>query len=282
MNIKNLNEDLEIVESLLNILVSRATGGIADQQEYNELRKKVLTSPKLMDKIPRWIKTHRSLDSFWPFIQGKFSTYAQRRAFINEEFTEIMDYLELGEVIPQEKTELKPVVDPEILTKKIDYLRKVESKKTKKIFISHSSIDKNYADKLVLLLENIGISTENIFCTSTPGTGVELGRDFLEEIKKEIKRDIFFLCLFSKNYLNSPICLCEMGASWIKDSDHLIILTPETEFNDLNTTVYNRSHGIKFNSSNNLIEMIEKFIDIFQLPKKPITAVNRIINSALE
>ena len=44
----------------------------------------------------------RTLDQFWPFIQGKFPTYKARRAFILQAFDALLNRLDSGQVTPAE------------------------------------------------------------------------------------------------------------------------------------------------------------------------------------
>lgn len=71
----------EQAESLQNILVSQATGGIEDETEFTRLRKVILSQPALEIYVPRFVKTCRSLGQFWQLIKIKFGTYAERRTF---------------------------------------------------------------------------------------------------------------------------------------------------------------------------------------------------------
>jgi hypothetical protein len=84
MSIDFLETDFEKASYLLNLLVAHATGKAADSGEYEKLRHELLSNPKLTTQLPAWIKLHRNLDSFWGFIQPKFSTYAERRTFLSE------------------------------------------------------------------------------------------------------------------------------------------------------------------------------------------------------
>jgi len=54
--------------------------------------------------LPNWLRPHRDLDSFWGFIQPKFSTYAERRTFLSEQFTPLLDALEFGQPIQTAQT----------------------------------------------------------------------------------------------------------------------------------------------------------------------------------
>ena len=85
------------------MLVSHATGKSADSNEYEALRRELLSDPELADCLPHWVKLHRNLDSFWGFIQPKFSSYAARRTYLSEEFSPLLDTLEFGLKPTQEK-----------------------------------------------------------------------------------------------------------------------------------------------------------------------------------
>lgn len=104
MSIEFLQTDFDKVSYLANLLTARATGLAADDNEFIELRQELLSNQQVAHMLPQWLRQHRSLDSFWGFIQPKFPTYAERRTFISEEFTAALDALEFGEpfVTPQQ------------------------------------------------------------------------------------------------------------------------------------------------------------------------------------
>ncbi len=109
------------IESIKNMLVSRATGGVPDDREYCRLRAKVVQAPRrpatapgrredparylirlVRDKLPRFLRTCRSLDEFWGFIQPKFARYAERRQFILDAFEPALSFLEQSEAVPSD------------------------------------------------------------------------------------------------------------------------------------------------------------------------------------
>ena len=96
MKMEFLQTKFEKANYLLNLLVSRATGGAADSNEYELLRHEFLTDNATADFVPSWIRTHRNLDSFWGFIKMKFGSYADRRSYLLDEFTPLLDMLEFG------------------------------------------------------------------------------------------------------------------------------------------------------------------------------------------
>lgn len=82
------------VESLKNMLVSKAIGGNPSDPEYKQIRIELINNPIVGNKLPRCVKSCRSLSEFWGFIQPKFARYAQRRDFLCDEFDPLLTCLE--------------------------------------------------------------------------------------------------------------------------------------------------------------------------------------------
>ncbi len=90
-----MNNDLmSEVESLKNILVSVATGGEGDDVRYRELRRELIALPRIAKTLPQVVQDCRDLSEFWGFIQPKFATYAERRAYLRREFDPLLNFLE--------------------------------------------------------------------------------------------------------------------------------------------------------------------------------------------
>lgn len=109
----------------------------------------------------------------------------------------------------------------------------------RKIFISHSTIDKEYARELVILLKGIGIENDSIFCSSLEENSIPLGKNFISYIKEQLNNKPIALLLLSPNFYNSPMSMCELGAIWGMDIEHVIILIPPMTYNDLPTVFAN-------------------------------------------
>ncbi len=90
---------LLLVEQMKNGLTARATGGDMAESDYSRIRKTLVGHPSIGSQLPRFVKTCRTPDEFWGFIKPKFSTYAERRRFIAEQFNPILDGLELGDAV---------------------------------------------------------------------------------------------------------------------------------------------------------------------------------------
>jgi predicted nucleotide-binding protein len=102
MSIEFLTTYFEKVSYLLNLLVAHATGKSVDPSEYEALRYQLLSDPAIAALLPAWLKTHRNLDSFWGFIQPKFKSYAERRNYLSEQFTPLLDALEFDDLQPDQ------------------------------------------------------------------------------------------------------------------------------------------------------------------------------------
>lgn len=92
------NELLAKTERLKVILIAHATHDTDEHtsdEEYVELRRELVSSPLLREKLPRFVINCRSLREFWGFIQPKFEHYKDRREYLREEFKPLLDLLEL-------------------------------------------------------------------------------------------------------------------------------------------------------------------------------------------
>jgi TIR domain len=137
-----------------------------------------------------------------------------------------------------------------------------DSHGVERIFISHSSQDAPFVEELVDLLELIGIQGEKIFCTSFTGYGIDLGENFLDVIKEELHSDTLVLFILSTNFYSSPICLCEMGATWVLTKEHIPILIPPFNFSDVKGVIP-LTQGFRINDELKLNLFKEKIESIF-------------------
>ncbi len=119
MSIEFLETDFDKVSYLVNLLTARATGMAADSGEFEVLRHELLSNPSLAPQLPQWLRQHRNLGTFWNFIKPKFSTYAERRTYISEQFTPILDALEFGQpaITPRNSETVKVPTKPEIIVR---------------------------------------------------------------------------------------------------------------------------------------------------------------------
>jgi hypothetical protein len=175
-----------------------------------------------------------------------------------------------------------------ITIKKLITMDKVEhdgSSVIQKIFISHSSKDKKIVEHFIELLEFIGLSNKQIFCTSFEGYGIEYGEDFLDRIRQELDEKVLVIFLLSHNFYESPVCLCEMGAVWVKSNTRIPIIIPPFDFKDIKG-VFPTTQGLKIINHIALTTLKRQIERLFALKELDFSTWelrrNNIINRILE
>lgn len=165
----NSKELFEKVESLQNLLISRATGGEAYDAQYNNLRSVLINNPLLSDKLPRFVRTCFGLNQFWNFIKNKFGTYRERREYLWDEF--------------------KPVLEL------IENMKNQDNSKS--IFLSHSSKDKFFVRTLADHLRKYGIKVW------IDEAEINIGDSLTEKIGQAIENTDYVGVVLSHNSINS-------------------------------------------------------------------------------
>lgn len=96
------------VNRLKKVLVGAATGTpfTEIENEYAELRSYLLSEAQVVEKLPAFVYSCRTLLEFWGFIKQQGSTYAERREFLRDAFHDILIDLELEQRSPAEKAAL--------------------------------------------------------------------------------------------------------------------------------------------------------------------------------
>jgi hypothetical protein len=98
-----MNELAEQIEMLQNALIAQATGGSADEREYQRLRVLVTENASIRDIVPKFLRTCRNLSQFWQFIKYEFGSYAERRQYIWDAFRPLLERIELGGQTPADE-----------------------------------------------------------------------------------------------------------------------------------------------------------------------------------
>lgn len=151
----------------------------------------------------------------------------------------------------------------------------------KKIFISHSSLDKDIVDIFIdkILILGLNLEVQDIACTSREDTGVKTGEDIREFIKENISNCDFVFFIISENYRNSQICLNEMGAAWATNRTVKPILFPNINFDSIGW-LYNVRKGIMLDDSSALDSLYEDISEVCQC-KSRISTWNKQKNEFL-
>lgn len=106
--------------------------------------------------------------------------------------------------------------------------------KPPKIFISHCEKDICIVERFVDLLSHIGISTNQLFCSSVPGYNIKQGNgNIYDYLREEFNNNLFVIFMLSSNYYASVPCLNEMGATWVLKKEYQSILLPGFEYSQV-------------------------------------------------
>lgn len=147
----------------------------------------------------------------------------------------------------------------------------ISNNKPKKVFISHASGDKLFVELFVNLLEDIGLSENEIVCSSIPGYGIPLGKDIYDWLSEQFQNyDLHIIFVLSKNYYNSVACLNEMGAAWVLKRKYDTVLLPKFVFSQIQGAINPKQIGIKLDSdftelNQRLNELKDNLIKEFEL-----------------
>lgn len=142
-----------------------------------------------------------------------------------------------------------------------------------KVFISHSSKNKNYGDKFVELLRNLGIKETEIIFTSNIAYGIPVGQNIFNWLKSQISEKPFVIYLLSEEYYESIACLNEMGAAWIIENKHAAIFTPDFNLSskEFQSGVLDpREIGFYINDEDRVLSFIQMLSDYFEITKSTV------------
>lgn len=122
--------------------------------------------------------------------------------------------------------------------------------KKNKVFISHASKDSEYVKAFVNLLEDIGLTEDEIVCSSISGYGIPLGADIYDWLSSQFQEfNLHIIFMLSNNYYQSVACLNEMGAAWVLKQKYDSILLPDFDFVQIKGAINPNKIGIKLDST---------------------------------
>lgn len=148
-----------------------------------------------------------------------------------------------------------------------------------KVFISHSSRDKEIGKLIVKLLKEIGVNSSEIVFTSLEGYGIPKGENIFDWLKSQLKEKPYVIYLLSDSYYSSVACLNEMGAAWMIESKHVFFFAPDFDLNNdkfLNGAIDPRKMGVHSGNKEELISFCDEFIKQFSLETK-FTIISRAV-----
>lgn len=180
MSLDFLHTKFDKANYMVNLLVAHATGNPADTSEYEALRQELLSDPEIAQHIPSFVRANRNLGSFWGFIKGKYGTYAERRTYLSQEFTPLLDALEFG--VPPPPSPSQPRAAAET--------KSVVARNKRKVFIVHGR-DNEAKQEVARFIEKIGL--QSIILHEQASAGMTI----IEKIERYSNEADFALVLYT-------------------------------------------------------------------------------------
>lgn len=165
------------------------------------------------------------------------------------------------------KFEDEPIVYFSSISAIIECILSLEKEGTgKRVFISHSSKDKQYVTDFVnhILCLGIGLSPDDIFYTSIEDMTMRNGEDIRMHIQENIRSAEYSFLLVSNNYKASEVCVNEMGAVWAYEANVRLFLLPNTDFTSIGWLCDTRKAD-KLTDSVALDRLYKEMVEYFSL-----------------
>lgn len=273
-----LSEQIKIGGDLLKIVVPQKQPadpyyGFTSVHRDNKVEYEETEKNDFVDNYKRWNDRNKAI------YRTSFSV--AENIYYHEYESNIWNSILTEDIIKTYKSEIKRLInhmrgDIEradlikfIATEKDNKAIEPNPKKTPMVFISHSSKDKQFAEALVVMLEDIGFDSTNLFCSSVDGYGVGLSKDIFETLRELFREhNLFVIFVHSPRYYTSPISLNEMGAAWVLRNDFCSFLTTDMDFSLMKGVVNGSAISIKVDADDapsRLTELKDKLTQIFKL-----------------
>lgn len=155
------------------------------------------------------------------------------------------------------------------------------------VFISHSSEDKEFVNKISSFFQTLGIKSDNIFCSSIEGQGVKNGERIEEKVRERLITSKLLFYVITKNFLKSNYCIQELGAGWILRDSRIngkkvfLLKLADVKANDIKGFI---NSDFKYSELNqdSLTELIDDVSEVFNVPNRKATENNRLCKLLLE
>jgi hypothetical protein len=239
-------------------------------KSWDEVNKQILKNGFVMQQLHAIYSGNASLGNLY-----ENRTFITKRDFLIKSLPVKLNHLKTAtaQLAILRNTDLGPINNIELNKPTINISSKHNT--MKKLFISHSSKDDKIIAPLLDLINMIGVPHDKIFYCSEEGYGLEPGTDLFYGLKAELNNEVFALFLLSKNFYESQICLCEMGAIWIKSYKQIPIIIPPMSFNEMDG-VFPKNIGLTLNNEGNMDTLKDSLEKYFEIPSMGITRWNKV------
>jgi hypothetical protein len=132
-----------------------------------------------------------------------------------------------------------------------------------RIFISHAVVDglliKSFLD---LLQTGLQVRYADIYCTSKGD--IDVGSQYIDDIKNHLRNCEVVIMLMSVNYLKSSFCLAELGGAWALNKPLVPFLIPPKQFKDVEqpSTPLKATQILKIQDKQNITQLFQKLINL--------------------
>lgn len=137
----------------------------------------------------------------------------------------------------------------------------------KTLFISHASVDEPIVKLLTKLLKSTtSISTEEILCTSLPGSDLKPGVAISSALKTHLKDAKIVLGVITQNSLFSEYVMFELGAGWVHEKA-VAILDSGIDFNSV-PALLRENNALRISEKSDLYKLIDHIAKIADVEKE--------------
>lgn len=150
----------------------------------------------------------------------------------------------------------------------------------KKIFISHSSSNKEIADMLLDFLAAMGISKKIAFCSSLPGNDSK--HKISQEIKEAIQNSVLNIVILSDEYYQSVYCLNEQGIIWFHNTPVIVIAMPEIQPDSMHGFLNSEYKIRRFDNEDDIIAIYDQIMELFSISIESVASLNREIKKLIQ
>lgn len=135
-----------------------------------------------------------------------------------------------------------------------------------RLFISHASADKELADALADLLRlGTDLPSRRIVCTSLEGMGIPTGTmDYLAFLRGELSDAGLVLPLITPAFLDSEVCLIELGAMWGLGQSAFPVIVPPVDYARVERLL-GKVQAAKIDQEKGLSELHDQIVEVFGL-----------------
>ncbi len=163
----------------------------------------------------------------------------------------------------------------------LEFVHIPETQNMIKLFISHSSKDREFVKKLIELVKNaLPLSASEIRCTSIDGHRLPGGASTNELLKTEVCDTKAFIGLISFEAIDSMYVLFELGARWGSNKHLLPLLAPGVS-PDILKGPLSGLNALSCDSGSQLHQLVNDLADILEIKPEPSQAYQRYIEAIL-